>query len=122
MITARTKRQLIVFVLITMLGVSYVGARYARLDRLFFDTSYAVDAHFADSGGIFTGAEVTYRGAKIGQVSDMKLTRDGVDVVLAIDNGNDKIPADTRAAGRQQVGRRRAVRRAPAAGRTPRRT
>lgn len=97
MITARTKRQLIVFVLITMLGVSYVGARYARLDRLFFDTSYAVDAHFADSGGIFTGAEVTYRGAKIGQVSNMKLTRDGVDVVLAIDNGNDKIPADTRA-------------------------
>ena len=39
MITRRTKIQLLVFVLITLLGVSYVGARYARLDRLFFDDS-----------------------------------------------------------------------------------
>ena len=54
--------QLIVFVLITLLGVSYVGARYARLDRLFSTTRYTVVAHFADSGGIFAGGEVTYRG------------------------------------------------------------
>ena len=37
MITRRTKVQLLVFVLITLLGVSYVGARYARLDRLVVD-------------------------------------------------------------------------------------
>jgi len=97
MITTRTKRQLMVFVLITLLGVSYVGARYARLDRLFFDTSYHVDAHFVDSGGIFTGAEVTYRGVRVGQVSAMHLTREGVDVVLAIDKGNDTIPRESRA-------------------------
>ena len=97
MITTRTKRQLMVFVLITLLGVSYVGARYARLDRLFFDTSYQVDAHFVDSGGIFTGAEVTYRGVRVGQVSAMHLTREGVDVVLAIDKGNDTIPRESRA-------------------------
>ena len=29
MITARTKKQLIAFVIITLLGVSFVGARYA---------------------------------------------------------------------------------------------
>ena len=97
MITARTKRQLMVFVLITLIGVSYVGARYARLDRLFLDTSYNVDAHFVDSGGIFTGAEVTYRGVKVGQVSALNLTRDGVDVVMAIDKGNDTIPRESRA-------------------------
>ena len=97
MITTRTKRQLMVFVLITLLGVSYVGARYARLDRLFLDTSYNVDAHFVDSGGIFTGAEVTYRGVRVGQVSAMHLTRDGVDVVMAIDKGNDTIPRESRA-------------------------
>ena len=62
MITQRTKVQLIVFVLITLVGVAYVGARYARLDRLVFDDSYRVVAHFADSGGIFEGAEVSYRG------------------------------------------------------------
>ena len=97
MITTRTKRQLMVFVLITLIGVSYVGARYARLDRLFLDTSYSVDAHFVDSGGIFTGAEVTYRGVRVGQVSAMHLTRDGVDVVMAIDKANDTIPRETRA-------------------------
>ena len=95
MITARTKKQLIIFAIITMLGVSFVGARYARLDRLFYDSSYSVDAHFAQSGGIFTGAEVTYRGVKVGRVSKMKLTNKGVDVVLSVDKSSEKIPKDT---------------------------
>ena len=43
MITTRTKIQLVIFALITMVGVSFVGARYARLDRLVFDKSYTVD-------------------------------------------------------------------------------
>jgi phospholipid/cholesterol/gamma-HCH transport system substrate-binding protein len=94
-ISSSTKKKLLVFVFITLVGVSYVGARYARLDRLVYDSAYQVKAEFAQSGGIFVGAEVSYRGVKIGQVSDMQLTRDGVDVVLDIDKGNDKIPADT---------------------------
>lgn len=107
MITARTKKQLIVFVIITLLGVSYVGARYARLDKLFYDSSFNVNAQFAQSGGIFVGAEVDYRGVRVGQVSDMKLTRSTVDVVLSIDNKwKGKIPADTKAlvADRSAVG------------------
>jgi phospholipid/cholesterol/gamma-HCH transport system substrate-binding protein len=95
MISSRTKKQLLVFVFITLVGVSYVGARYARLDRLVYDSAYQVHAEFAQSGGIFAGAEVTYRGVRVGQVSDMVLTRDGVDVVLSIDKGRDRIPADT---------------------------
>jgi phospholipid/cholesterol/gamma-HCH transport system substrate-binding protein len=94
-ISSRTKKQLLVFVFITLVGVSYVGARYARLDRLVYDSAYQVHAQFAQSGGIFTGAEVTYRGVRVGQVSDMKLTRDGVDVVLSIDKGEKTIPVDT---------------------------
>ncbi|GGF43293.1 ABC transporter substrate-binding protein [Marmoricola endophyticus] len=105
MITARTKTQLIVFALITMIGVAFVGARYARLDRLFLTTDYKVTAQFPDSGGIFTGAEVTYRGDRIGQVTALELTKKGVDVVLSIDKGDDTIPADTVA----QVGNKSAV-------------
>lgn len=95
MITSRTKKQLLIFLLITLVGVSYVGAKYARLDRLVYDATYEVNAHFKQSGGIFTGADVTYRGVSVGQVSDMKLTDDGVIVVLSIDKSSDKIPAET---------------------------
>ena len=106
MITRRTKVQLMIFVLITMVGVSFVGARYARLDRLIFDDSYQVVAHFAESGGIFAGAEVSYRGVTIGQVGEMVLTEEGVDVLLEIDNDTGDIPSDTRAvvANRSAVG------------------
>ena len=106
MIAKRTKVQLMVFALITMVGVSFVGARYARLDRLVLDESYSVVAHFSDSGGIFTGAEVSYRGVTVGQVSKMTLTSKGVDVTLNIDKGHEDIPRDTEAvvANRSAVG------------------
>lgn len=107
MITSRTKKQLIAFVIITLLGVSFVGAKYARLDKLFYDSAFKVDAQFSQSGGIFVGAEVDYRGVKVGQVSDMKVSRTGVDVVLDIDNKwKGKIPSDTKAlvANRSAVG------------------
>jgi phospholipid/cholesterol/gamma-HCH transport system substrate-binding protein len=97
MITSRTKKQLIAFVILTLVGVTFVGARYARLDRLFYDSSYTVTAHFDQSGGIFAGAEVTDRGVKVGQVSSMKLTDKGVDVLLSIEKKSEKIPSKTRA-------------------------
>ncbi len=105
MITRRTKLQLLVFALITVLGVSFVGARYARLDRLLVDQSYTVVAHFADSGGAFAGAEVSYRGVRVGQVERLELTDDGVDLVLDVDDEFDDIPADALAL----VGNRSAV-------------
>jgi phospholipid/cholesterol/gamma-HCH transport system substrate-binding protein len=104
-ITRRTKIQLLAFAIITLLGVSYVGARYAQLDRLLVDQSYTVVAHYPQSGGIFAGGEVTYRGVRIGKVSKLELTDEGVDVYLEIDNEWDEIPSDTMAL----VGNRSAV-------------
>ena len=104
-ITRRTKIQLVIFVIITLVGVSYVGARYARLDRIVVDDAYTVIAHFPDSGGAFAGGEVTYRGVRIGRVDKLKLTDEGVDIYLDIDNNHDDIPADAIA----QVGNRSAV-------------
>lgn len=94
MISRTTKLQLLVFVIITLVGVSYVGAKYARLDRMFVDDAYEVTANFGESGGIFTGAEVTYRGVGVGRVADMRLSEDGVFVDLAIDNDTAPIPDD----------------------------
>jgi len=105
-IARRTKVQLAIFALITMLGVTFVGAKYAQLNRLFYSTSYTVVAHFKDSGGMYAGGLVSYRGVSIGEVHQLVLTRDGVDAYLDIDNGWDgKIPADTLAV----VGNRSAV-------------
>lgn len=105
MITRRTRLQLLVFAVITLVGVSFVGARYARLDRLVADQAFTVVAHFADSGGAFAGAEVSYRGVRVGEVQELRLTDDGVDLVLDIDREHDDIPADALAL----VGNRSAV-------------
>jgi phospholipid/cholesterol/gamma-HCH transport system substrate-binding protein len=106
MILRRTKIQLMIFVLITLLGVSYVGAKYAQLNRLIYSTTYTVVAHFQDSGGMYAGGMVAYRGVRVGEVDKLVLTTAGVDAYLDIDKGWDgKIPADTLAV----VGNRSAV-------------
>ncbi len=106
MILRRTKIQLLVFALITLLGVSFVGAKYAQLDRLVRPTSYTVVAHFRDSGGMYAGGMVAYRGVRVGEVDRLVLTHDGVDAYLDVDRSwNDKIPADALAV----VGNRSAV-------------
>ncbi|HWD78154.1 MAG TPA: ABC transporter substrate-binding protein, partial [Kribbella sp.] len=66
MITRAVRIQLMVFLLITVVGVAFVGARYAQVDQLVVNKNYTVSASFAESGGIFSGAEVTYRGQPVG--------------------------------------------------------
>lgn len=95
MITRRMRVQLVLFLVLTLVGVSFVGAKYARIDRLFGGGGYPVVVQMAESGGIFTGADVTYRGVSVGRVTDMWLTRDGVDVEVRIDDSSPDIPADT---------------------------
>ncbi|MGH3367883.1 MAG: MCE family protein [Nocardioidaceae bacterium] len=106
MISRSTKIQLLVFALITLLGCSYVGAKYARLDSYFVDDSYTVAARFGESGGIFQGAEVTYRGVSVGRVSALRLSEGGVDVLMRISDEADPIPSDVQAvvANRSAVG------------------
>jgi phospholipid/cholesterol/gamma-HCH transport system substrate-binding protein len=104
-IARRTKVQLIIFAVITLLGVSFVGARYANLDTIFYDDNYTVTVHLADSGGIFAGGQVTYRGVNVGKVQKLVLTDEGVNAVLDIDNSYDEIPSEATAV----VGNRSAV-------------
>ncbi|TWD79519.1 phospholipid/cholesterol/gamma-HCH transport system substrate-binding protein [Kribbella amoyensis] len=93
MITRTVRIQLMVFLLITVVGIAYVGGKYAQVDQLFFDDDYTVRASFAESGGIFSGAEVTYRGQPVGRVGELKLLDDGVEVDLDIEK-NVKVPND----------------------------
>jgi len=69
-----TKIQLLLFVVLSLLGMSYVGFSYVGLGAsLFGPTGCTVSANFPDSGGIFTGAEVTYRGVTVGRVGQLHL-------------------------------------------------
>ncbi|WP_327687207.1 MlaD family protein [Streptomyces sp. NBC_00467] len=106
MITRTVRAQLIAFAAVTAVGCSYVGVRYTGLMDILLDRGYTVRADFADSGGIFQGAEVTYRGVPVGRVAELRLAgQDGVSVALDIEDGT-RIPADTLAvvANRSAVG------------------
>ncbi len=97
MITRLTKIQLIIFAIVTVMGGAFVGGRYANLDRLVIDRSFPVTADFRDSGGIFAGAEVTYRGIAVGKVGKLQFTESGVRATLDIENDAPKISDDATA-------------------------
>jgi phospholipid/cholesterol/gamma-HCH transport system substrate-binding protein len=96
MITRTTKIQVGVFLLLSLLGVSYVSAQYVGLTDRLLGRTFVVSADFAESGGIFENAEVTYRGVTVGRVDRLQLTEDGVRVHLRLDDGT-QVPRDTAA-------------------------
>jgi phospholipid/cholesterol/gamma-HCH transport system substrate-binding protein len=97
--------QLIIFALITVLGISYTLVHYIGVGRTLFGSGYTAYVDLPDSGGAFSGGEVTYRGVKVGRVGPIKLTGNGVRIELDLDKGH-RIPRDTFAvvANRSAVG------------------
>lgn len=91
-----TRVQLALFAVITVVATSYLAANYVGLVERVFGTGPTVVADLGQSGGIFTGAEVTYRGVRVGRVSDLTLSADGVRVHAKLRSGTE-IPKDTRA-------------------------
>jgi phospholipid/cholesterol/gamma-HCH transport system substrate-binding protein len=96
----------VVFVLVALLGVAFVGAKYVRLDKLLGIGVYQVHLELARTGGLYSNAEVTYRGVPVGRVNGMQLTDTGVDATLELNSGGPKIPASARAvvADRSAIG------------------
>jgi phospholipid/cholesterol/gamma-HCH transport system substrate-binding protein len=104
MISRFTKLQVLVFVVVSVLGVGYVGWRYVGLgDR--FGGTYLVYADFTNASGIFPNASVTYRGVPVGRVAAVRLHDSGVRVDLRLASGT-RVPADLTAvvAQRSAVG------------------
>ncbi|MGI8760677.1 MAG: MCE family protein [Jatrophihabitantaceae bacterium] len=98
MLRRSTKIQLIIFVIMTLVGVSYVSAEYVGLFKGIGSDGCTISADFPDSGGIFTNAEVTYRGVTVGRVGQLHLIDKGVQVDLSIDNcKSPQIPTSTTA-------------------------
>lgn len=91
------KSQLIIFIVIAVVGVVYVGGNYVRLPSLLGIGQYRVYLDLPDTGGVFPNAAVNYRGTPVGRVGEMSLTEDGARVALDLDAGAPGIPVDTEA-------------------------
>jgi len=105
MLTRRIRIQVLAFIVIALVGVSYLSVRYVGLERLVGANGYTVHLELADSGGIFSNAEVTYRGVPVGRVGAMRLTATGIQVDLNITSSR-HIPSDLTAvvADRSAIG------------------
>ncbi|MFF0147210.1 phospholipid/cholesterol/gamma-HCH transport system substrate-binding protein [Amycolatopsis sulphurea] len=106
MLVRRTRIQLVVFALISVVAVVYALIRFAGLGQVFGTGGYTVKLELNESGGIFTNAEVTYRGFNIGRVGRLKLTHTGLEAELNIDPSAPQVPAELKAvvANRSAVG------------------
>jgi phospholipid/cholesterol/gamma-HCH transport system substrate-binding protein len=103
-----TKVKLILFVVVTLVGVSFVSAKYIGLAKYVTgNNGCTLHADFRDSGGIFTNAEATYRGVTVGEVGALHLVNGGSRVDVKLDScSNPAIPAGSTAkvADRSVVG------------------
>ncbi|WP_149360528.1 MCE family protein [Lolliginicoccus suaedae] len=100
MISRFVKIQLVMFVVIAVVGVVFVGAKYARLHTLLGFGEYSVYVDMAEeggTGGIFPLAEVTYRGVPVGLIGELSPVDGGTRVELLIRSGSPDIPASSRA-------------------------
>ncbi|MDQ2789673.1 MAG: hypothetical protein DLM60_18585 [Pseudonocardiales bacterium] len=93
MISSTVRFQLMAFVVVTVLGVGYVSIRYLDAGALLGAGPYPVTLQLTDSGGIFTGADVSYRGVTVGRVGPLRLTSNGVDAQLETRPDAAPIPA-----------------------------
>ncbi|RNL64810.1 MCE family protein [Nocardioides marmoriginsengisoli] len=92
--TRGVKVRLIAFVVLAAVGIVYVTASYLGLMDKVTGRGLTLHAELPSSGGLFVGSEVTYRGVKVGKVSDMEVIPDGVRLTFAVKEGT-RIPADS---------------------------
>lgn len=83
----------IVFLVIAVLVLGYLGVRYADLGHYIGMRSYyTVKVQLPRTGGLFTHSNVTYRGVSVGRVGPIELTDDGVEAELRIEKDAPPIP------------------------------
>ncbi len=89
-----------------LVAAVFAGVRYARLGDAVGAGVYDVTIEATEPGGIFAGAQVTYRGVAAGRVSGLELVPGGVEVTLRLREDAGSIPADAVAvvANRSAIG------------------
>ena len=94
MLTRATRIKLVVFGVIAVLVIGYIGFHYANLGRLLgLRGYYTVQMELSNTGGLFPNGDVTYRGVSVGRVGALRLTPTGVVADLNISSSAPPIPA-----------------------------
>ena len=89
LLTPLIRRQLVVFVVIAIGALVFTATQYAKIpERLGLGVDQ-VKVQFDDASGLYTSAIVTYRGVKVGEVSDLDLGPDHATATLTLDSGAD---------------------------------
>lgn len=109
MFLRRTKIQLAVFAVLTVIALAMVTINYLDLPRLLGFNQYPLSVQFTDAGGLYESGLVTYRGVTVGKIKAVRLDGDHAVAELAINDGV-RLPADldaeahsTSAAGEQFI-------------------
>lgn len=93
--TRGVKVRLALFAALALVGIVYIGASYLGVVDTVLGRGRTVTVALPGSGGLYVGSEVDYRGYRVGEVVDMRVTRDGVDVIVAMEDGA-QVPKDSR--------------------------
>ncbi|MCL2581846.1 MAG: MCE family protein [Streptosporangiales bacterium] len=84
--------QLIAFVLVTVLGISYAMTQYFGLERILGFGQYRVSVQLPDTGGLYQGADVTEEGVTVGRVQSVDVHGHGILASISLNNGT-QIPS-----------------------------
>ncbi|MFC5731310.1 MULTISPECIES: MlaD family protein [Nocardioides] len=87
--------RLMAFVVLSAVGITYITASYLGVVDRVLGRGITVTASLPGSGGLYEGSEVTYRGVKIGKVSRMDATEEGVDVTVQLEDET-RLPLDSK--------------------------
>lgn len=90
----KLKLSLLGVVLIFVVAVAYIFN--GVLGKPLTSTPPQVSIALHNTGGLYTGSVATYRGVKVGKVTDIELTRDGARATVNLDSGV-KVPASSKA-------------------------
>ncbi|MDV7354227.1 MlaD family protein [Rhodococcus oxybenzonivorans] len=85
--------QLIIFSILTVIGLVVMSIQYVKVPVMFGIGRYDVVVQLPSTGGLYSHANVAYRGTNVGVVDRVVLTDDGVEAQLSLDSSY-KIPAD----------------------------
>jgi phospholipid/cholesterol/gamma-HCH transport system substrate-binding protein len=83
-----------VFGVVSAVALAVTAVGYIKVSNLLPGVGqYTVTVELAESGGLYKSGNVTYRGTKVGRVTDVRVTATGVEAVLALTSDID-IPSD----------------------------